>query len=92
MLRRMIVIGLAGAAVALVALGLHGGISFGKPQADYRDPVQLAQAVKDHERAASASCAKLPTGTYYCSVATSGGAVGGYTVTVAEDGKSWRAN
>jgi hypothetical protein len=84
-MRRIIVI--AAVAAAAVAAGIWR--PWGGGSSDYRDPVQLAQAVKDKEQGASASCAKLSGATYICSVAKPGLVMGTYQVTVAADGKSY---
>lgn len=64
---------------------------------DYRDPVQLAQAVKAAEQAKTgnmagfASCSKYIGGKYFCAVAFPGGTEGNYVVSVSADGRSWTA-
>jgi hypothetical protein len=84
---RKIVIIAAAAAVTAVAWAV---VPHGHARADYRDPVQLAAAVKSQEHAASASCAQLSGLAYLCSVATTGLTMGTYQVTVAADGSSYR--
>lgn len=59
-------------------------------QRDYHDPLQLAEAVKEHYRADSASCGKISTGSYTC-FAYSDGAAASYAITVSADGRSWHA-
>lgn len=68
-------------------LAVHHG---GKP--DYRDPVQLAEALKAAHHGTAASCGKLPGGDYFCDVANSDGASGTYTVHVTPDGSGYQAN
>jgi hypothetical protein len=84
----IILAGLAGAASAIVP---H--FTAGPP--DYRDPVQLAAAVKSAEQAKGVSadvvsCVRMPAplSDYICSVA-SGGTIGTEQVTVSGDGRSW---
>ena len=93
-MRRAAVASAAVIALALVAWGiLHSlpGSPLNRPAADYRDPVQLAQAVKGKEHSQTASCAKIATGKYICSVYVNG-ALGTYQVTVSADGKSWQSS
>lgn len=80
-----------GALVLAGVVAAIGNATSGGTPRDYRDPVQLAQAVKAQEHAAAASCGKLPTGKYFCTVAKSDGTSGTFTVTVAADGKSYQA-
>lgn len=87
-----------GAAVVAAAAGIWLAFPHGHAARDYRDPVQLAQAVKDAEQAktgtqpASASCGKLAAGKYMCVVAYADGTSGEYGVTVAPDGSSYQAS
>jgi hypothetical protein len=78
-----------GGAAAFLLKSFPGG------SPDYRDPVQLSAAVKQAEQAKGVSvdgadCARLTGGTYLCAVASSGGAMGSYRVTVSPDGRSWK--
>jgi hypothetical protein len=83
----------SGALAVIALVTLLGYASSGTAaHPDYRDPVQLARAMKDAEHSYSASCAKLPTGKYFCTVANTDGTSGNYTVTVAADGKSYSAS
>lgn len=84
---RKIVIVAAAVGVLAVAWAV---VPHGHARADYRDPVQLAAAVKSQESAVSASCAQLSGLTYLCSVASTGLTMGTYRVTVAADGSSYR--
>lgn len=77
-------------AVIAVVTAVGYATSGGTPK-DYRDPAQLARAVKAQEHAAAASCARLPAGKYICTAANSDGTSGTYTVTVSADGKSYTA-
>jgi hypothetical protein len=86
-------------ALALAAAGVLRAWPSGPGGGDYRDPVQLAQAVKNSEAAktgtapVSASCAKNTfTGKYMCFVFYTGGTSAAYTVTVSADGKSYQAS
>lgn len=95
---RVLLAVLSAAALALIAAGILRAWPASPGGGDYRDPVQLAQAVKDSEAAktgsspASASCAKNTfTGKYACFVFYSGGASAAYTVTVSADGRHWAA-
>jgi len=85
-------------AVALVAWGVvhavlpAAGVSVPgivPGHSDYRDPVQLAQAMKQREHGGFASCAKISAGRYVCSVADADGTEGSYQVAVSADGKSY---
>jgi hypothetical protein len=87
---RKVIFWAATAAVAAAAWGIWSAVPHG--HADYRDPLQLAAAVKSHEHGASASCARLSGLTYVCSVASPGLAMGTYRVTVAADGSSYQAS
>lgn len=84
------IVALIGAAA--VAWGAWSFVLRGHGRADYRDPARLAQAVKAREHSFSASCGKLPTGKYFCSVASLDGTSGNYMVTVSPDGSSWSAD
>jgi hypothetical protein len=101
MRRRWIPVALIAAAV-LIAWGVlravlpAAGVSvpgITPGHSDYRDPVQLAQAMKAREHSDTASCARNTyTGTYMCFVYFLGGTSGAYTVTVSPDGKSFTAS
>lgn len=92
MFRRLIIGVLVVTCAVFIVKGLTGGFRFGSSQADYRDPVQLAQAVKDAEHGTAADCSKLSAGMYVCAVGRTGNVMGTYQVTVSADGKSWHAN
>jgi hypothetical protein len=77
---------------ALALVGIVALLGNASSHADYRDPAQLARAMKAQEHGAAASCAKLPTGKYFCTVADTDGTSGNYTVTVTADGKSYSAS
>lgn len=83
---------LAAAGLVLVALAVMPRVMAASAPRDYRDPVQLAQAMKAAYHGTAASCGKLPTGNYFCAVANSDGASGTYTVHVTADGSAYQAN
>jgi hypothetical protein len=85
-MRKAIVV-IAAAGILAVAWGAWH-VTRGHP--DYRDPIQLAAAMKSQEHAASTSCAQLSGLTYLCSVANPGLTMGTYRVTVAADGSSYK--
>lgn len=101
-LRHKFTSALIAAGVALVAWGIAHSVlpaagvaipGIVPAHSDYRDPVQLAQAVKEREHADTASCAKNTyTGKYMCFAYFANGTSGGYTITVAPDGKSYTAS
>lgn len=76
----------------LIVGGILRSIPSGPAARDYRDPAQLAEAMKKAEHAYSASCGKLPGGKYFCAVGFTDGTSGTYTVTVAADGKSYQTD
>lgn len=80
------------AGVLLVALAVVPRVLAASAPRDYRDPVQLAQALKDAHHGTAASCGKLPDGNYFCDVANADGASGTYTVHVTADGSGYQAN
>jgi UDP-N-acetylmuramyl tripeptide synthase len=88
---KFLVVCVAVAAVLIVGGAVRTIASVSTP-ADYRDPVQLAQAMKAAEHGAAASCGKLPGGKYFCTVANTDGTSGNFTVTVAADGRSFQAS
>jgi hypothetical protein len=90
-MRRLVILAVA-AAVALIAFAVLRPHPSGPGASDYRDPAQLAEAIKSAHHSAAANCGKLPTGKYFCAVAYTDGASASYTVTVAADGKSYTAN
>lgn len=73
-------------AVAAIAWGIW---SVSRGSHDYRDPIQLANAIKAKEHATGANCGKLPGGKYLCVAANADGSSGTYTVTVSADGHSY---
>lgn len=77
---------------ALAVGGIVALLGNASSHPDYRDPAQLARAMKAQEHGAAASCAKLPTGKYFCTVADTDGTSGNYTVTVTADGKNYSAS
>lgn len=91
-MRRRFLFSLAAVAVALVAFGVLRARTSGPGAGDYRDPAQLAEAMKGAHHAAAANCGKLRAGTYFCAVAYTDGTSASYTVTVAADGKSYTAS
>lgn len=86
----LVILGVARTALSAAGVAVPGVITPGR--SDYRDPAQLAEAVKSAEHAAAASCAKLPAAKYFCSVAFTDHTSGSYQVTVSADGKSYTAS
>lgn len=86
------VIAILAVAGTLIAVGILHALPSGPGGSDYRDPAQLAEAMKNAEHGAAASCAKLPAGKYFCSVAYTDRTSGNYTVTVSADGHSYTVN
>ena len=83
---------LLAAVVVLCVVGIARTVLSAASPSDHRDPAQLGRAMKAQEHGAAASCAKLPTGQYFCTVADTDGTSGNYTVAVAADGKSYSAS
>ena len=105
MFRRMtrnVLLAVCIAAIAVVVVlnleRFSGHRAGGTTPVNFRDPAQLAAAVKASEAdkfgktAAGANCGKLPTGNYVCVLAFSDGTSATCTVTVSADGKSWSAS
>ena len=82
--------GIAVLVIAFVAIGEALLVKAARP--DYRDQIQLSEAVKEHYKAETAGCSKKPDGTYFCIVVSPAGAGASYTVTVSPDGHSWSAS
>jgi hypothetical protein len=87
-MRRRVTIMLLLFAAVFIALGGWHFIQRAVSPVDYRDPLQLAAAVKAHEHGDYGSCSKI-AGSYLCVVGISGGTAASYQVTVSADGKSW---
>lgn len=79
------------AVMALVAV-IGSATSHTSVRRDYRDQLQLSEAVKAHYGAETAGCSRKADGTYFCIVVSTAGAGASYTVTVSPDGRSWSAS
>lgn len=79
---------LAVAAVLIVA-GITRAIPSGPSGHDYRDPAQLAEAMKNTEGSATAYCSKIGGNRFICAVGFTDGTAGSYQVTVTADGSSY---
>lgn len=79
---------LIAAAVIIGAGAVYLGLS-GHGRADYRDPLQLARAMKAQEHSYDANCAKLSGTSYLCYVGNTDMTMAAYRVTVAPDGSSF---
>lgn len=86
-MRKVLIGAVIAVSIALLYFGLRG---HGRP--DYRDPVQLARALKGAYHGSAASCAKIAAGKYICTIAAADESIGTYQVTVTADGSGYQAN